>query len=1271
MSDIIIVEPPSAQKMCPLCGERMVVRVARRGTTKGQTFWGCTGYPACKETAPASHSDSKRPEQPPDITLREKTATPPMGHPAVQRRVDWTDATVERPGWQTHYATVGASLRSIPSPMWSSVSNCWVASEGQPADDVPSAPAETVVAAMRKLLARGNAPPLHPDAERALLARFGIPLATEAAHDQGDIAPRVGAPVVLTSTDFALPVAANTIAPAKGLTGSPAEEALMRHLYRTHPEIARWLIPQPSLDGLLKAFTCDQTKDDSEHGHRRGDFLLMTDSGRYLLEVDGAQHAHQRPVDDSRDRDMSRAGVQVRRVPASEAMNGFGPSLDDVVRTCSEATTPLGTSSNPHIVWAAVQTHRLVLALCEAMTRGWLSGERWNIHLEDQTGAAAHLLGPYLGMIHALDLLWANGQVTPREVNLSVGNGRRIRWERIEVCTYVKSSLDDDEDGIPTTDVHILLDPSHGPVADLPAPCDASQVIVRSCRLPMLISDRHIGLPRRLTPFINCFQEHHEVVLTCLLRGIFAKRAFREGQLEAVQSSLSGNDSLVLLPTGAGKSLIYQLAGLCLPGKTLIVGPLAALIDDQQEALQRQGIDRTVGITARNVGLQDTADAFFVFIAPERLQRQSFRDELTSHSSIMPINLVVVDEAHCVSEWGHNFRYAYLNFGNLLRRTCDGVLGVPPMLALTGTASRAVLTDVMFQLGISDSKHTIIKPVSFDRKELSYHVIVHPPQNAWAALDAEMRALPALFSSPSSFYGPTGDQSTYSGIVFVTTVSGERGMTATLARIRKWASTAVCFSGSPPRNVNQSLWAVTKQKNARKFKDNKASVIVTTKSFGMGIDKSNVRWVLHFGLPMSLEGYYQEVGRAGRDGHSAQCVMILVEQNHKENRLRLGDGDRTVELAKRKKSDSDDIDTAMFFHEKSFPPMQEEVDRVMVIYDLITSGQTNIPLGNRNIGLHEDHSERALHRLAVLGVVADYTLRGYGRNTTASLRCNSLGGDEIVANLVEFVERSQPGRAQPIRNTLARNYGSDREALVACVVEVVAFVYDTIERSRRRSLREMWLVAADAAAKKDGEIIRQRVLEYLTEGDIATLIQRLAETAPFAFADWLPHWSTITASSEVREWRAASARLLASYPDHPGLLASRGIAEGLLPDGDPAEFEENLSRAFRLADSYGSSDSDQSTMAQWLLGVFPSDARSSCPFLTTQSPCLPFPDCAAVVIEAARCSPHTNTALTEWLASNWQHGEALSLYHLNVVMAKLAESLNALDELDHPHDYTA
>ena len=738
-----------------------------------------------------------------------------------------------------------------------------------------------------------------------------------------------------------------------------------------------------------------------------------------------------------------------------------------------------------------------------------------------------------------------------------------------------------------------------------------------------------------------------------VLRAVFAKERLLEGQFEAISSVLAGRDCAVLLPTGAGKSMIYQLGGLCLPGRTLVVDPLVALIEDQLEGLRDHGIDRALGISANSL-TREARDAYFVFVTPERFQRQSFRDSLIAGADVEPVNLAVVDEAHCVSEWGHDFRPAYLNFGRTLRSTCVGRLGVPPLLALTGTASRAVLTDVLFQLGIADDhEHAIVRPASFDRPELSYQVLRCAAEDSDATLRRVLAAMPGRFGAVAAmFFEPTGDENTYSGIVFVPTVNGWHGLNDTMQTVRGSATAAVPYAGSPPKGVEYPEWNRRKRESTVAFRENQAPVIVTTKAFGMGIDKPNIRWTVHYGLPGSIEAFYQEVGRAGRDRRQAHNVLILSESDPEQSRRLLGAGTEGATGRSSSGGVWDDVGTALYFHNSSFPGVGKELNSLLEVFDSLESDR-RVPIG---VGPRADAKQRALHRLAMLGVVDDYCLEGGFSSTAAVVRRREPSPEAIVQNLLEFVGRSQPGRLVAIRGAVERPYNTPRDAVEACGRQLIGFVYDTIGQSRRRSLQEMWLLATESDGDSE---VRRRILDYLTEGDIAPVVQGLAERQDFAFADWLDHWDTIGAESDAREWRSVTARLLGSYPDHPGLLAGRGLAEALLPEGSLAEFERNVARALTSATTrYQATTRDMDVVVLWLLDLFglpegTSPARQLLRRTRSESAAL-----AAAILEAARRAGAISGQIDRWLESNWQRDPQLAVL-------RLASNLDWANDLAH------
>ncbi|NBO56409.1 MAG: DEAD/DEAH box helicase, partial [Actinobacteria bacterium] len=533
---------------------------------------------------------------------------------------------------------------------------------------------------------------------------------------------------------------------------SDQEMQFIEWMNQEWPEAIRWVVPQPSFDQLLKS------RGVQAESCRRCDFLISPpDNSPFVVEIDGIQHGDQSLLDEERDAHLASIGIQTIRVSTSEMRAGKGKNLEKI----SDLISGIPAASDIYLesVWSPIQTHRLLLALVEGCARGFLAGKRWVVRVEDPTGHAAELLGPYLAVLFALDKLWGQCGVAPESVTV----------------------------------------------------------------------------------------ENEGIWL---------------GQYEALSEVLEGRDCTVLLPTGAGKSIIYQLAGLCLPGRTLVIDPLTALIEDQLNGLRLHGIDRVVGLSSQTtrmgIGKQlldevSNADAYFTFISPERLKIQAFRSALREMTSLSPVNLVVVDEAHCVSEWGHDFRTAYLGLGDVVRETCKDSAGVPPpLLALTGTASRAVLKDVLFQLGMVErTANSIVRPKTFDRKELNFQIRLTTPESSTAELKGVLKSLPGLFGESSQdFFEPNGED-TYAGLIFCPTGNGYHGIVTTSEEVKSIIPSHRIYAGKKPKSLGKINWDNTKRRNAELFKGNEITALVTTIAFGMGIDKPNIRWVVHYGLPKS------------------------------------------------------------------------------------------------------------------------------------------------------------------------------------------------------------------------------------------------------------------------------------------------------------------------------------------------------------------------------------------------------------------------------------
>ena len=1132
----------------------MVVRTARKGPNAGGQFFGCSKYPKCKAIVNLDpDSDNPAASPTPSDGDSDRPASPPSSTVVPPCRVPWRDGTLKHPEWRIHHATQGASLRSVTIPGLTATKTCWVACENRPGYERVDADVDRVIGLMMKLLQRGSTPPIHPDAERSLLEELGHGdvLSSELP---GDISPVLQTPVDIDDSTICL--TSTKPFPLRDLTESPREAQFVDWLGERAPAAVPWLIPQASFDLLLEAAGLDGP------GCRRCDFLVaLPGHTPFVIEIDGSQHNAQVLTDEERDQRLCAAEIPTVRVPTTELDSGTGPNLTDVLNRISNWDP---TTSLEPCVWAPIQLHRLVLAICEAVRAGFLSGSDWCVRVDDPTGLAIPLVAPYLQLFDALFRLWNLPDISPTTVTFTDGD-RWVTYTRDDDGHYSPEVSSDQQ-----INVRLRMECDHSPFESLPALEEIPSIVVRSTGLHLAISDSLIGGPNRVNLTEN---NGTRSALRAVLRAVFAKNDFREGQYEAVVELLEGRDVTILLPTGAGKSLIYQLAGLCLPGRTIVIDPVIALIQDQQSGLGRYGIDRAVGLSSRTtqqglnphlLDLIGKGDAYFFYVAPERCQMQDFRDTIAKLRNITPINLAVIDEAHYVSEWGHSFRTSYLMLGPVLRRECKTPEGdPPPVVAMTGTASKPVLNDVLYQLQMKrHNDNSVIVPKTFDRPELRFNLRRTPVANDEATLAGVLTALPADFGgNPATFFVPDGTSRTYSGLVFVPTVNGYHRLLETRDLVEPITGEVGLYSGGAPRGWDRNYFNIQKDVWAARFKDNTLIGLVVTNAFGVGIDKPNIRWVAHYGLPSSMEAYYQEVGRAGRDGGRSECYLVLSQFDAERNRDLLA---LDIDVDKIKTdfewAERDDVTTALFLHTLSFKGVGVEVDQVKQVVEEISPGpmasHIEIPFGESDPD--QELKERAVHRLVTLGVINDY-LKDYG-GRKFTIRLAGVTPGRIVDHLLDYVERIQPSRLDAVREVVGGGYPSVEEALEGCTRQLVTFVYETIERSRRRSLREMWLAASEC---RNGEELRQRILDYLTEGDLGQILQGLVDEA-IAFDDWVPHWRNLQAVAEIAEWRVAAGRLLVAYPDHPGLLVTRGLVEALDPVEvlDPTirlrEFELNV-----------------------------------------------------------------------------------------------------------------
>ena len=338
----------------------------------------------------------------------------------------------------------------------------------------------------------------------------------------------------------------------------------------------------------------------------------------------------------------------------------------------------------------------------------------------------------------------------------------------------------------------------------------------------------------------------HQAALEALTR-YFGYDSFRPGQQGIVEALLAGRDVLGVMPTGAGKSVCYQIPAALSPGVTLVISPLISLMRDQVDALNDLGLPAAFINTTQTpdeqamVFAQAAAGQIkLLYVAPERLETGRFRD----FAARTPISLIAVDEAHCVSQWGQDFRSSYLGIGDFIA----GLPQRPPVGAFTATATERVRRDIVGLLGLRNPAVTV---TGFDRPNLYFDVVKLETKYkaAWVARYV-------------------ADHPDESGIVYCATRKTTEALADTLNQM---GHPAVAYHGGMSPDAREAA--------QRDFITDKVPVVVATNAFGMGIDKSNVRYVIHHNLPESIEAYYQEAGRAGRDGEPSRCTLLWNESD--------------------------------------------------------------------------------------------------------------------------------------------------------------------------------------------------------------------------------------------------------------------------------------------------------------------------------------------------------------------------------------------------------
>ena len=918
----------------------------------------------------------------------------------------------------------------------------------------------------------------------------------------------------------------------------------------------RYVAPQVMHASILE--------DSAEATNTRIDFLLTLADQCVAIEIDDDSHPQHQGRDSDRDQSLARIGIETIRIPNHQIETKHGPELDQVRLLARQYASQLQSAAylkTVDLVSLAIKfSYQVQAALLEALDLGLVDdlhakvAVNFNTTLIDRKSQRLLLNAIAQDMRTQFDMACRLSSMEPFDI---LRNLELVVYERDFNGLLITFQTDQES--------------------------RMSQMVIQDMVMPYVFID-----PCPVYHMETAFSPD-ETVLNYFLQLVFRKPYLLEGQLETITRILENKDTIVLLPTGAGKSIAFQLASILLPGVTLVVDPIIALIHDQMDNLQRMGIDRVGGITSDNRDRQDKkkilsllgqGEYLMFYVSPERFQMSDFREAVKETSVSRPIPLVAIDEAHCVSEWGHDFRTAYLNLGRTIREYCLNGARPACIAALTGTASSAVLHDVQRELQIT-TYDAIVTPKTFDRKELHFEVISAKSSEKANVLAGILNSkLPSQYRTTSaSFFQPRQEQ-TNCGIVFCPHKRGDYGIMSVAQNIGKRASIrAEVYSGSAPKSVNEDLWRETKTRNAKGFKNNDFSVLVATNAFGMGIDKPNIRFTVHYGLPQSPEAFYQEAGRAGRDRGNSYCYLILSNDFIERNR-KLLDFKTTPEKIKavidaQARDQTDDIDRALYFHTNAFRGLNSEeklVDQICSQLEPVPrQKKVNISFGTYGDN-EKDNLEKTIHRFVILGVIRDYTVNYGSREIVAEF--STLEHAAIIERYASYVRGYNRGRVGREMEKLLQFQSLPYPAFAAKAFQVLlTFIYDTIEKGRRRALSEMLAIATQAGqAVNADKVIRTRIVEYFETHHSEELDEILA--SPNGGFDKVRDILIGVESSdgqligevrspmEASQLRGEVSRSLESTPDHPGLLILRALTEIMASDADADVVTQNIRAAY-------------------------------------------------------------------------------------------------------------
>lgn len=675
---------------------------------------------------------------------------------------------------------------------------------------------------------------------------------------------------------------------------------------------------------------------------------------------------------------------------------------------------------------------------------------------------------------------------------------------------------------------------------------------------------------------------------------------FREGQLPIIANALAKNDTIGLLPTGSGKSVCYQLSAILQPAISFVVCPIKSLMYDQKADLDSAFFSRVNHITSDDDGedkekIQDEfgrGKYFFIFISPERFQLKTFRQYFSAVNKKFNIAYAVIDEVHCLSEWGHDFRTSYLNLSNTIQRHTTDF----NWLGLTATASINVLKNIQIEFGIK--QEDVKTPVDYTRKELEF-IVIDDKNNKPNAINSQLEKLKEEIGALT-----VNGKDSKCGIIFTPTVNGKNGCYPLALKLSEHFQTNIkYYSGSVPKVEQKPIMGDKEFDNYKKtvqkeFKNNEFSLLTATKAFGMGVNKGNIHYTFHYGIPGSMESLYQEAGRAGRDktkfeSKRAQCFVLLSKSNDDSVLSQIWDRETTLsKLNELQGQTRGDINTNLFLFSLGLDVIKDEFEVIKKLLTFAVSNKKDVRLKGGDIGTNKARTEKAIYRLSQLGVIEDWTIS------------NFFGGGEFYVDFAEFSEDSiKESLLKSIRyyeadfslEDIAKSNEKEHKTYKKILTEqrysqfdkyiliLLQWAYQHFAYNRKQSLKNIYENCSKFA---DGEFtsdeFKSELENYFKFSEKSYILQHIAEN-PKDFNKWFEvfyqeddnvNTAKFISRKQQEGLRSNLSRFLESYMHNTGLDLISGLVRLLLDDYGNADGRDRLETSLEQIQQYKTADKE-------------------------------------------------------------------------------------------------